>query len=462
MVPAPKRGRLPTFAVAAMLLILAGVLALVAAHSDAPLVEVTEAERAEADQASTDLEKPLSEPADQRPLNMPAPPHELTPFEQGGSYNAPLEYRRARQHVSPGLRVLNWLKDHQNIKGCWSPATFTLDSSRIQARRAGSLDCWLGTSDLGSARSEVRCTALGIYLHATLGFDFVEGDYREGCAAAMEWLEDQQWADGSFGSIASLRDNAIALMALAEMYGLSGKDSCKSMAEKALGYLLVQRTAKSGWGEFPGDEPDILSTGYAVIALKSAKLAGIDFKYAPVYSEVEDYLRLLAPDPSSPAVQFDASSSSSYAASPSPCERARVAQACWIYSMLVMGKVDLNDIQLKLMAEELVREDNLPVWQEGKVDLEYWWLGTLALYQVGGKCWRTWEAAASKALLENQRGVRTEDKGAAADELDEHGSWDSTDLWTQSTGRVGVTLYAGLVLDRCLTYQRMRKFHQHK
>lgn len=445
-----------------MLLILVGVLALVAAHSDAPVIEVTDADRAEADQASTDLEKPLSGPADRRPLDMPAPPRELTLFEQGGSYNAPLEYRRVRQEVATELKILNWLQDHQNAEGCWSPTTFALDSTRAQARSTNNLDCWLGESDLGSAGSEVRCTALSVYLYATNGFDFVEGDYHKGCAAALIWLQRQQWADGSFGSTASLRDNAIAVMAMAEMYGLSGGDVCKSMAEKALGYLLSQRTAKSGWGEYPGNEPDILSTAYAVIALKTAKLAGIEFKYAPVYAEVEDYFRVLAPDPSSPAVQFDASSSNSYAASPSRYERARVAQACWIYSMLVMGKIDLNDVQLKLMAEELVREDNLPVWQEGKVDLEYWWLGTLALYQVGGKCWQGWEAAASKALLENQRGVRTEDKGAAADDLDEHGSWDSTDIWTQSTGRVGVTLYAGLVLDRCLTYQRMRKFHQHK
>ena len=73
---------------------------------------------------------------------------------------------------------------------------------------------------------------------------------------------------------------------------------------------------------------------------------------------------------------------------------------------------------------------------DGSVDLYYWHFGSLALYQVGGDAWKTWNAALQTRLLEAQ-----ESRGAQA------GSWPPDTVWGGYGGRVYSTALAALCLE---------------
>ncbi len=66
----------------------------------------------------------------------------------------------------------------------------------------------------------------------------------------------------------------------------------------------------------------------------------------------------------------------------------------------------------------------------------YWYWGTLAMFQVGGKPWKTWRDALKTALLDHQRR-----DGPFA------GSFDPAGPWGPDGGRVYSTALALLTLE---------------
>ena len=119
----------------------------------------------------------------------------------------------------------------------------------------------------------------------------------------------------------------------------------------------------------------------------------------------------------------------------------------------------LSDTRIHLCANRLTRDEYLPKWERGRVDMEHWWLGTLAMCQVGGEVWKEWEGALKAALHGNQRGFSEFDFQRALTHdslLDEHGSWDTLDVWSRD-GRVGVTAMAGLCLELCHHFEVLHK-----
>ena len=80
----------------------------------------------------------------------------------------------------------------------------------------------------------------------------------------------------------------------------------------------------------------------------------------------------------------------------------------------------------------------LPKWDEddGSIDMYYWHFATLALFQGGGKEWKSWSPHLRAALLANQR---------AGDGCDS-GSWDPIGPWGRDGGRVYSTALNALTI----------------
>jgi len=94
---------------------------------------------------------------------------------------------------------------------------------------------------------------------------------------------------------------------------------------------------------------------------------------------------------------------------------------------------------------------NLPKWNKpknNKVDMYYWYWGTRAMFQYGGKNWQKWNAAMKKALLDTQR------VGGCAD-----GSWDPVGKWGMVGGRVYATAINCLTLEIYYRYKRAPVAH---
>jgi hypothetical protein len=132
--------------------------------------------------------------------------------------------------------------------------------------------------------------------------------------------------------------------------------------------------------------------------------------------------------------------------------------AMYITSMLAMGKADLNDKTIKTFARICVEKESVPKWEHHKIDYYYWYSASLALYQVGGTTWKTWEKAMSTTLLDNQRGWCAADKSQSLttkEALDEQGSWDPVGAWGSAGGRVYSTTMACLTLQTYYRYKRI-------
>lgn len=346
---------------------------------------------------------------------------------------------------------LEWLQDHQNREGYWSSNLFSDDTTRTNATRSGNLDNWSYLKDYGVAGNELRCTSMALLTFVGAGYDHKEGDYRATCRAALIWMRKHQLADGSFDNANDLRDHALVTYALCDCYGLSGDSIIMKMAEKAVAYLLSRRAPGSGWGEQIHAAPDAISTGYAILAVKSAKMSGVEIETDEVYAGVGKFMQTLLPEDPSAAACYN----SEHTEPAGSAGRAPIAAACWVTTMLLTGNCELDDADLKAQANRLVEADHLPEWKAGRVDLEYWWFASLALYQVGGSRWKKWQQSVSNTLLDNQRGYREVEKALTKADLDEHGSWDSVDTWSSGIGRVECTGFAAMTLEVYYRYLRL-------
>jgi hypothetical protein len=97
---------------------------------------------------------------------------------------------------------------------------------------------------------------------------------------------------------------------------------------------------------------------------------------------------------------------------------------------------------------------NPPDWEgqaRGPQNSYYWYYGTLAMFQMGGKHWKGWNTAMKKCLLPNQR------KGGPMDGTDKDvdGSWDPKGYFDATGGRVYATATNALSLEIYYRYLPM-------
>jgi Ca-activated chloride channel family protein len=241
-------------------------------------------------------------------------------------------------------------------------------------------------------------------------------------------------------------------MAIAEMYGLSGDQVLKPIADKAVEYLLNKQFKGSGWGN--GDA-DLLTTAWCVTALKSAKMAGLEFDATAAHKDAQKFLDLmLVTRGGYPFPRYSLLSEQP----PGSTGKLPLNEAAWVISSLLTGQRDINDKDIKMLARTLTEKEYLPAWEEGKLDFQYWYFATLATYQVGGTTWDNWVKPLFSTLTEHQRGYHKLDKDAGLTDstrLDEHGSWDAVDVWSPLYGRVYSTAINSLNMEIYYRYQRL-------
>ena len=90
-----------------------------------------------------------------------------------------------------------------------------------------------------------------------------------------------------------------------------------------------------------------------------------------------------------------------------------------------------------------------PVWDEsdGSIDMYYWYYGTFAMNQWGGKHWKDWRKAIETALIPNQHRKDKEDNF--------FGSWDPVGPWGEDGGRVYSTAICTLMLEVYYRYSQI-------
>ncbi|MBX3459753.1 MAG: hypothetical protein KF696_07295 [Planctomycetes bacterium] len=367
--------------------------------------------------------------------------------------------------------ALNWLKDHQHKDGHWSSQTFSADSKREKAAKTYNLEFRAAGSDKGDRGWEesvdVGLTGLALMAFTGAGHDHArESDYRQCVRMGLMALRKVQSNDGCIGPKDDdhfVYNHAIATIAVAEIYGLTSDAVLKPMVEKAIEFTLKAQNPGMGWryGVKPGNN-DSSITGWMVMALNAARLAGLEVDTEQAFDGAAKWFKAATTETKGKyKTGYDtAGSNNARLRNTTDYSHNPAMSAIYIKSMLIMGKADLKDAAVKSLAAACVEKEMLPVWSHYKIDYYYWHFASMALYEVGGANWASWEKAMSKVLLDNQRGWHATDvknKHTTAEALDEHGSWDAVDPWGQAGGRVYATAINCLTLQTYSRYQRTSK-----
>jgi len=317
------------------------------------------------------------------------------------------------------MEALKWLARNQERAGMWS----------LRGKYAN------------GARRENREAATAMALLAFQGAGYTpHSDPKEPFAKVVRrgWkkLLEKEDKSGSFFQSGRSHDQlytqAMCTIALCELYGMTGKSEYREPAQRAIDFCVKVQTAEGGWRYFPGEGNDLSVTGWFVMAMQSARMAGLDVP-SPTLDRISSYVD---------TVERDGGSQYAYQQS-QPARLSMTAEG--LLCRQYLGWVR-SDSRLHRGAEILI--DNPPSWEDDPRDVYYWYYATQVCHHMEGSYWRAWNRVMREVLPKNQ--VR---------EGKERGSWDPAgDEWGLEGGRLFVTCLSTYMLE---VYYRHLPIYQH-
>ncbi|MEQ8211048.1 MAG: terpene cyclase/mutase family protein [Lacipirellulaceae bacterium] len=242
-------------------------------------------------------------------------------------------------------------------------------------------------------------------------------------------LLKRQDQDGNFYSTGRshgrLYTQAICTIALCELYGMTRDEQYRAPAQLAVDYCVSVQGPEGGWKYFPNEGGDLSVTGWFVMALQSARMAGLNVP-SETLVRINGFLDLVTHDGGA-QYSYDAR----HAATPSMSAEGLLCRQYlgWKH----------NDRRLIRGADRLIK--NLPSWK-GTRNSYYWYYASQVCHHMEGKHWRTWNDRMKVVLPAHQ--VK---KGR------ERGSWDpSGDVGKGHGGRLYVT---------CLSIYMLEVYYRH-
>ena len=322
--------------------------------------------------------------------------------------------------------ALEWLVANQEPSGNWSAAR----------HGAGREMRVYGHDRQGAgAMADTGVTGLATLALLSSGHSHLQGEHRETVRRALEFLVGQQAPDGNLAGSAELFArmycHAISMLAIGEAMAMTGDERLRVPLQKAVDYTIrAQDRVTGGWRYRPGDRGDMSIFGWKVMALKSARLAGIAI---PVESDRLMRAFLLS------------------------CTRGQSGEfACYRPEENISQTMTAEALLCRYFLMESVPPETgsrAASWLiqtppgSGEINYYYWYYGSLAMFHVGGREWESWNRALVRTLLDSQ--VRD---GPTA------GSWNPDGVWSGYGGRVYSTSLATLCLEVYYRYSRQGSF----
>ena len=331
------------------------------------------------------------------------------------------------------LDALQWLKNHQSPDGRW-------DCDGYDAA------CKLNRCDgPGEATHDVGVSGLALMAFLGAGETHQSGECKETVKNGLRYLRDVQDSEGCFGPRTSqhfLYDHVCASLAMTEAYGMTGTRILKEPAQRGVGFILRARNPYLAWRyNVPADgDNDTSVTGWMVMALKSAKMSGLDVEKQPIQDALVWVERMTEPEFGRTGYQQrggpPARTDDNMAKFPN--SKSESLTAVGLTARIFGGRDTKSDPMIDKGADLLVK--CLPKWDvdAGTIDFYYWYYGSLAMFQVGGPRWNKWNEAVKTSLLDHQR--KEKDRC-------EFGSWDPIDPWSTDGGRVYATAINCLTME---------------
>ncbi|MBB3205111.1 hypothetical protein FHS27_000878 [Rhodopirellula rubra] len=300
---------------------------------------------------------------------------------------------------------LKWLARQQQKNGSWSMR---------------------GPYDDGSFQeNRTAATAMALLAFQGDGNTHFDGQYSSVVEKGLKYLlNKQRRRDGFFAADEPHHQrsyaHAQATIALCELYGMTRDSKLRVPAEAAIEYSTSAQGREGGWRYDPRSDSDLSVTGWYVMALSSARAAGIAVDHSTL-AIIDGYLDTVSVQdgagycyqrgrPASPAMTAEGLLCRQYLGWP----REREAMAIGLGT---------------LVQDWPISPDSMNVY--------YWYYATQALHHYGGSAWRIWNSN-MKVALPRMQVKRGAEAGSWSPQADEHGN---------ASGRLYTTCFAIYCLE---------------
>ncbi|MFI5401768.1 MAG: biopolymer transporter ExbD [Planctomycetota bacterium] len=379
---------------------------------------------------------PLEEPepeeaATQEPFTNPAPGRD---GKRGQGTT-----RATEAAVELGLR---WLADHQDEDGKW-------DCDGFASHDPADDKC----DGPGAAPHDVGVTGLALLAFLGAGYTDrkpIENPYAGNVLRGLRYLTRNQAADGHFGTFAThtfMYNDAIATLVLCEAYWMTRNPRYKKPAQDGLNFIAMARNPDLAWRYVPrGGDNDTSVTAWCMMALLAGKSAGLEVDPDALRGTRAWIESMTGPDG---RVGYRVPGGLPERAAGSvarwPPDRSQSMTAAGILARIVLGEDPRGSEPIGKGVKLCLERP--PCWNpdSGSIDMYYWYWGTLAMFQVGGRRWDIWNKAMQEAIVKHQH-----PKGAGS----RTGSWDPLDPWGNDGGRVYSTALMTMCLEVYYRYDR--------
>lgn len=300
-------------------------------------------------------------------------------------------------------------------------------------------------STLGEMNADTAATGLALLAFLGAGYTHTDDKYRHVVRAGLDWLVANQQADGRLFTDQTDRDvyaqfygHGIASIALGEAYGMTWDPDLREPVAGAIRFIVdSQHATRGGWRYHPNRESDTSVSGWQLMALKSAQMAGFEIP-DEVLAGVAGWLDLAQSD-NGARYRYNP-----YAMDNQTQRQGRVPNLAMTAEGLLMRIYlgwDRAHPAIQAGADRLAL--NLPqmgTTGQPRRDVYYWYYATQVMFQMQGEHWKAWNARLQPLLKSTQK-----QEGPLA------GSWDPQapvrDRWAQAGGRHYVTTLNLLMLE---------------
>lgn len=349
-------------------------------------------------------------------------------------YRGRLEHERGALDAASGATAeteqaveaaLRWLANNQSPDGRWDAQRFGAGTERHELGPTGRPQ----DRQQAGAKADTGVTGLALLAFLGAGHTHRGGEYRQTVGRGLDFLLASQRADGNLGGestiYAFMYCHGMATFALSEAYAMTGDRRLEQPLRRAIEYTLNAQHPTSGgwryrpWRERPGDAGDMSQLGWQLMALKSAALAGIDVPPSAL-DKTAKFIR---------SVSFGTHGGLASYRIGEQASRIMTAEA--LASRQFLGIAGDNPTTREATQYIL---GELP--GEGQANLYYWYYASLAMHNIQGREWETWNAALRRSLLDTQ-----ETEGPLA------GTWPTDSTWAGYGGRVYTAAMGALCLE---------------
>lgn len=304
---------------------------------------------------------------------------------------------------------LAWLKRQQHRTGYWSMRGPYANGAFAENRPAA--------------------TAMALLAFAGDGNTHQGGEYRVEVEKGLKYLVGQMDRGGFMAGSARGNERsyaqAQATIVLCELYGMTKDSWLRPYAQRAIDYAMKAQGPNGGWRYQPGEPGDTSVTGWYVMAIQSARSAGLEVNDSKV--------RMISTYLDRASVYYGAA----YAYQPGRADATPAMTAEGLLCRQYLGWP--SDKPQLLDGMDLLRND--APFSIKDQNVYYWYYATQVFHHYGGEMWRQWNDDMKVKLPALQ--IK---KGA------ERGSWaPQSDRWS----------IAGRLYTTCLSIYCLEVYYRH-